>query len=96
MLAFAEEGTDVRVNITGATGVIGARVVPLLLAEGHTVTAVGRRADKRATLEGMGATLIQVDPFDRVALRRVVAGHDTIVNLATHIHGNTQLFLAGA
>jgi hypothetical protein len=25
MLGFAEEGTDVHVNITGATGVIGAR-----------------------------------------------------------------------
>ena len=47
MLAFAEEGTAVHVLITGVTGVIGARVVPLLLAEGHTVTAVGRRADKR-------------------------------------------------
>jgi uncharacterized protein YbjT (DUF2867 family) len=58
MLGFAEEGTAVRVFYTGVTGVIGTRVVPLLLAEGHTVTAVGRRADKRATLEGMGATPI--------------------------------------
>ena len=37
-----------------------------------------------------------MDLIDRVALCRVVAGHDAIANLATHIPGNTQLFLPGA
>ena len=85
-----------RVFLTGATGVIGARVVPLLVAEGRTVIAVGRSADKCTLLEGMGAIPIPVDLFDRVTLRRAVAGHDAIVNLATHIPGNAQMFLPGA
>ena len=32
-----------RIFVTGATGVIGRRVVPLLLREGHEVTAVAHR-----------------------------------------------------
>jgi 2-alkyl-3-oxoalkanoate reductase len=73
VLAFAADGADVQVLLTGATGVIGARVVPLLVAEGHTVTAVGRSADKRALLEGMGAIPIRVDLFP--SFRSFLKGH---------------------
>ena len=44
-----------RVFVTGATGVIGRRVVPMLLAAGHGVTATARTHEKRATLERQGS-----------------------------------------
>jgi len=74
-----------RIFVSGATGVIGRRVVPQLIAAGHGVTAVTRSPDKRAALEELGAGTRQVSLFDPGALREAVAGHDVVVNLATHI-----------
>ena len=85
-----------RVFLTGATGVIGRRVVPLLVAAGHRVTAVGRAPDKRAALEQAGAAAIELDLFDSAAVRRAVAGHDVVINLATHIPPSARAFVPGA
>src|SRR5215213_10296471 len=74
-----------RIFVTGATGVIGRRVVPLLIHHGHRVTAAARSADKRAGLERLGATAVAADLFDVAALRRILQGHDTVINLATHM-----------
>jgi nucleoside-diphosphate-sugar epimerase len=73
------------VFLAGATGVIGRRVVPLLVAAGHRVTAVGRTADKRASLERAGAIAVDMHLFDPVATRRALQGHDVVINLATQI-----------
>jgi nucleoside-diphosphate-sugar epimerase len=75
----------VRIFVAGATGVIGTRVVPLLLSAGHDVSGVGRTPEKRALLERLGARGVDVDLFDPVAVRRAVAGHDTILNLTTAV-----------
>ncbi len=85
-----------RVFLAGATGVIGRRVVPLLVAAGHRVTAVGRAPDKRAALERAGAAAIELDLFDPAAVRRAVAGHDVVINLATHIPASARAFFPGA
>lgn len=74
-----------RVLITGATGVVGRLAIPRLLARGHRVTAVGRTSEKRAELSALGADAIELDLFDLVAARRAMAGHDAVVNLATHM-----------
>lgn len=55
----------------------------MLLAQGHSVTAVARKPPSAP--EVVGATFVPVDLFDLDALKRVVAGHDAIVNLATHM-----------
>lgn len=73
------------VFVTGATGVIGRRVVPLLIRAGHTVSATARSPEKRRRLEQAGARALEVDLFDADAVRRAIAGHDTIINLATHM-----------
>jgi uncharacterized protein YbjT (DUF2867 family) len=44
-----------RVLVTGASGVVGRRVVPLLAAAGHVVAAAARTPEKRAALERVGA-----------------------------------------
>ena len=85
-----------RVFVAGATGVIGRRVVPQLVAAGHRVTAVGRGLDKRAALERAGAAAVELDLFDAAAVRRAVAGHDVVINLATHIPPSARAFFPGA
>jgi nucleoside-diphosphate-sugar epimerase len=74
-----------RVLITGATGVIGSRVVPLALEAGHEVTAAARSVHGRESLRRAGATPVEVDLFGVDSLRRAMAGHDAVINLATHI-----------
>ena len=48
--------------VTGATGVIGRRVLPLLTAAGHVVTAVGRSTEKRAALPLMSGARHSTPP----------------------------------
>lgn len=74
-----------RIFVTGATGVVGRRVVPQLVSMGHEVTAVGRTPAKRASLASMGATAVALDLFDHAAVREALRGHEVIINLATHI-----------
>ena len=85
-----------RIFLTGATGVIGRRALPLLIGAGHSVTAVVRRPQSHAELVRAGATPIEVDLFAADAVRKAVAGHDAVVNLATHMPAGYRAFLPGA
>ncbi len=71
--------------VTGATGVIGRRLVPLLTSAGHDVTAVVRSPARRAALEREGAHCIELDLFDRFSASRAVEDRDAVINLATHM-----------
>ncbi len=76
-----------RVFLAGATGVIGRRLTPLLLAAGHDVSGATRSSDKAGALKAQGAQAIVVDVFDRQALRdAVVAARPEVV-----IHQLTDL-----
>ncbi len=72
-----------RIVVTGATGVLGRRVVPRLTAAHHDVTAVVR--GKPDALRAAGATPVEVELFDRDAVTRLVRDHDAVVDLATRI-----------
>ncbi|MGE0029274.1 MAG: NAD-dependent epimerase/dehydratase family protein [Thermoleophilia bacterium] len=61
------------VFLAGATGVIGRRLIPLLVAAGHPVTAMTRRADRAEPLRALGAEPVVVDVFDRGALHAAMA-----------------------
>jgi nucleoside-diphosphate-sugar epimerase len=74
-----------RVFVTGATGVLGRRVVPRLVEAGHSVTAVVRSEAKASAIRAAGATPVEVDLFDRAGIRTAIDGHDSIAQLATHI-----------
>jgi nucleoside-diphosphate-sugar epimerase len=85
-----------RIFLTGATGVIGRRLVPQLVSDHHEVSAVARTAGKGALLERLGARPVIVDLFDGTSIARALAGHDTAVNLATHIpHSSAKMLLPG-
>ena len=86
-----------KVFIAGATEVVGRRLVPLLLRDGHQITAVARAADKAAGLRAVGAQAIEQDLFNRETLPKALAGHDIVINLATHIPSSSvQIMLPWA
>lgn len=86
-----------KVFVTGATGVVGRRTVPLLVAAGHQVTAVARTPQKAAAVERAGARPVAADLFDAAGVRRALAGHDAAINLATHIpRSSVQMMLPWA
>ena len=85
-----------KIFVAGATGVVGRRAIPLMLARGHEVTAVTRSAGKRAALEGLGVKTTVVDLFDAERLPSVVKGHDVVVNLATSIPPSSKALLPWA
>ena len=86
-----------KILVTGASGVIGRRVVPLLIAAHHEVTAVARTPEKRAQLARAGAVAIELDLFDPAATRRAFEGQDVVVNLATHMPSSSvAMLLPGA
>jgi len=67
------------VFITGATGYIGQRLVPELLARGHAVRALVRNGSERKLPRG--AVAINGDPLDRTTFADAVAPSDTFVQL---------------
>lgn len=87
-----------RVFVTGATGVIGRRVVPELVRLGYGVTAVGRSDEKRTMLARMGATPVAspADGRGRISASlatKALEGHSIVVNLATHMPPTTTRML---
>lgn len=61
-----------RIFLAGATGVIGSRLVSLLVGAGHTVGAMTRSSDNADWLSSLGAEPIICDVFDRARLVDVV------------------------
>ncbi len=78
-----------RVFLAGATGVIGRRLLPLLVAAGHPVTAMTRRADRAGALRALGAEPVVADALDREGLRAAVAAArpDAVVHQLTDLAG---------
>jgi uncharacterized protein YbjT (DUF2867 family) len=76
-----------RVFLAGATGVIGTRLLPLLIAEGHTVTGMTRSPGKADSLRALGAQPVVCDVFDTLALNQAVAAFepDAVVDQLTDL-----------
>ena len=85
-----------RVFVAGATGVVGRRLIPLLVDAGATVTAVARTDAKAAYLRKQGATPKNVDLFDPAAVEAAVSGSDAVINVATSIPSGAKVLLPGA
>jgi len=85
-----------RIFVAGATGVVGRRLVPLLIDAGSEVTAVARSPAKARQLRKQGAEPVTVDLFDPAAVEAAVAGHHTVINLATSIPSGVRVMLPGA
>ncbi len=57
-----------RIFVAGASGAIGRRLCPLLVADGWTVIGATRSAEKAAMLRTLGVEPVIVDVFDEAAL----------------------------
>ena len=74
-----------KVLFTGATGVVGRVAVPLLVAAGHDVAAVGRSDEGRNWLDRVGARPVDVDLFDEDEVGTATRGTDAVIHFATKI-----------
>ncbi|GAB3883863.1 SDR family oxidoreductase [Microbispora bryophytorum] len=76
-----------RIFLAGASGVIGQRLIPRLVKEGHVVGGMTRSAGKTELLARLGAEPILCDVFDRDALVKAVRDFapDVILNELTDL-----------
>jgi uncharacterized protein YbjT (DUF2867 family) len=83
----------VNILVTGATGYIGGRLVPLLLERGHEVTCLARNP---ARLIGRfaGARVVQGDVFQRDDVLRAMHGQDVAYYLVHSMSGHGGDFAA--
>jgi nucleoside-diphosphate-sugar epimerase len=62
-----------RIFLAGASGVIGVRLIPLLMSDGHVVAGMTRSSEKAGALRELGAEPVVCDVFDPGALTEAVA-----------------------
>jgi nucleoside-diphosphate-sugar epimerase len=77
----------VRVFVAGASGVIGRRLVPLLVDAAHEVTGMTRSPETAAAMRGAGVEAVVCDALDAPAVRAAVrdAAPDAVVHQLTAI-----------
>jgi nucleoside-diphosphate-sugar epimerase len=61
-----------RIFVAGATGVLGRRLVPLLVAAGHDVAGMTRSEGRAAMLRELGTEPVVCDVFDADAVHAAV------------------------
>ena len=74
-----------RVFVAGASGAIGTRLVPQLIARGHEVVGTGRSPESVERVRALGANPVALDLLDAAAVRKAVLGSepDAIVHEAS-------------
>jgi nucleoside-diphosphate-sugar epimerase len=76
-----------RIFVAGATGVIGRRLLPLLVHAGHDVWGTTRRPERAAQVAATGARPVVADAYDAPALAEAVAAAapDVVVQQLTDL-----------
>jgi nucleoside-diphosphate-sugar epimerase len=64
----------VRIFLAGATGVIGTRLIPLLVEDGHVVAGMTRSAGRASLVRDLGAEPVICDVYDLAALTTAMTG----------------------
>lgn len=70
-----------RIFVVGATGGVGSRLCPMLVAAGYQVTGTHRRLEQADALRAQGVTPQRIDLMDATAddLTQYTQGHDILV-----------------
>ena len=78
-----------RVLIAGATGVLGSRLLPALVATGHEVIGTSRRPDRHRAIREAGGEPVAMDALDPASVAATIAAArpDAIVHLLTDLSG---------
>lgn len=79
-----------RVFVAGATGVIGSRLVPLLVAAGYQVSGMSRSAQNAQAVRAAGAVPVIADVFDAPAVQRALGAFrpDVVIHQLTDLPPN--------
>jgi nucleoside-diphosphate-sugar epimerase len=73
--------------VTGATGRVGSRFVPRLLARGHHIRVLARDPQKAEPLRERGAEIVNGDLREPDSLAAALDGVDAVVHLAASFRG---------
>jgi nucleoside-diphosphate-sugar epimerase len=97
-----------RIFLAGATGVIGVRLVPLLVAAGHQVAGMTRTPEKTELVRDLGAEPVLCDVYDAARLTEAVTAFapelvmhqltdlpDDLKRLALHMRRNNRIRTEG-
>ncbi|WP_433476715.1 NAD-dependent epimerase/dehydratase family protein [Spirillospora sp. CA-142024] len=76
-----------KILLAGATGVVGRRLIPLLVQAGHEVAGTTRRPERAGMLRELGAAPVVTDVFDGAAVRDAVAAErpDAVIHQLTDL-----------
>lgn len=76
-----------RIFLAGASGVIGVRLLPLLVEQGHVVAAMTRSTGKAEHLQALGGEPVVCDVFDADRLTEAVMefGPDAVMHQLTDL-----------
>jgi nucleoside-diphosphate-sugar epimerase len=87
------KGDSMKIFVAGASGAVGRRLVPLLVANGHEVVGTTTSPEKEQGLREAGAEAAVVDVLDADAVTAAVqrAEPDVIVHQATALSGSMNL-----
>ena len=82
-----------RILVAGATGAVGRRLVPALVAAGHSVVGLTRTPAKAEMIKGLGGQPVVADGLDAEACRVALgsARPDVIVHEMTDLSGASDL-----
>lgn len=80
-----------KIFVSGATGVLGSEVVPLLVAGGHEVRALSRSRQNIETIGRLGAEPVSADLFDLTSLKHALVGSEAVLHLATRIPPTSRM-----
>jgi nucleoside-diphosphate-sugar epimerase len=94
----AEEHAETRIFVAGATGVIGIRLLPLLVAAGHRVMGMTRTVTNASRLAELGAEPLVCDVYDAEALTAAVVAFapQIVVHELTDLPDEERLLSAHA
>ncbi len=78
-----DEGTDMTIFLTGASGYIGGAVAVRLLRDGHRIRGLVRSPEKAARLQALGIEPVIGDLSDTTLLAREAEAADAVINTAS-------------
>jgi nucleoside-diphosphate-sugar epimerase len=82
-----------KVFVAGATGALGRKLVPQLVAQGHEVVGMTRSESKQDLVRSLGARPVVADALDRDAVAQAVASAEpeVIVHQLTALSGKPSI-----